>query len=270
MISIPDPAWGLLHRVTKEGRILVITGAGISVESGIRPYRSEDGTGVYEDDDEFNPLKVLRSDTVYHHPEMLWEYVLSRFNSVVRDAEPNRAHYALATLESHMGDRFGLVTQNIDGLHLKAGSSPERTIELHGSSRMRCSDECWIRNNDGVPEIWDIPEDASMDNLVCPRCGAFTRPHALMFDEAYSQELYRSEEATDWADRADVVITVGCSAVVPVAQILANTVVRNGGSVIDINPAQESTIGDTAEQQGMRLRMSAGDALPRLVDFMTA
>jgi NAD-dependent SIR2 family protein deacetylase len=94
------------------------------------------------------------------------------------------------------------------------------------------------------------------------------RPHVLLFDEAYSQELYRSTEAHDFAQEADLVITVGCSAVVPVAQILANYAVVNDAVVIDVNPG-DGPLADLAKQQGVRLQGRAGVVMPKLVDFLT-
>jgi len=268
---IPDRNWARAHRAVHDGRVLVITGAGVSAESGIPTFRSVDGTGIYDADD-WNPLEFLRSTTVEHQIDKLWEYYLDRFAGAMRGKEPNPAHLAIAYLENYMHPtegQFLLVTQNIDGLHLEAGNTPEKCIELHGDKRMRCSDECWLRNNDGVPKLADIPEKAKFpEDLTCPDCGYIMRPHVLLFDEVYSQELYRSEEAHDFAQEADLVITVGCSAVVPVAQILANYAVVNDAVVIDVNPG-DGPLAGLAEQQGVRLQGAAGVVMPKLVDFLT-
>lgn len=256
-----------------EGKVLVVTGAGVSAESGIPTFRSVDGTGIYESGD-WNPIEFLRSSTVEMHIDKLWEYYLKRFTSAMNGAQPNPGHEAIAYLETYMqrtNGQFLLVTQNIDGLHLEAGNTPPQCIELHGNKQMRCSDECWLRNNNEVPKFAPIPENARFpEDLTCPDCGYMMRPHVLLFDEAYSQELYRSEEAHDFAQEANLVITVGCSAVVPVAQILANYAVGNDAIVIDVNPAADGPLVDLAEQQGARLQGTAGGIMPKLVDFLTS
>jgi NAD-dependent deacetylase len=270
---LPSRGWARVLRAVHEGKVLVITGAGVSAESGIPTFRSVDGSGIYESGD-WNPVEFLRSTTVENAIDQLWEYYLERFAKTMEGKEPNPAHLAIAYLETFMRDTDGeflLVTQNIDGLHLEAGNSPERCIELHGDKTMRCSDECWLRNNGGVAKFSPIPEGAQFpDDLTCPDCGYLMRPHVLLFDEAYSQELYRSTEAHEFATEADVVITVGCSAVVPVAQILTNYAVVNDAVVIDVNPTEESPLITLAEQQGFRFKGRAGIVMPQLVDFLTS
>ena len=271
--SIPNPIWARILTTLREGKVLVVTGAGVSAESGIPTFRSADGTGVYENDDEFNPIEFLRSETVEHSLDRLWDYYFTRFTGAMKDAKPNPAHEAISDAELILQDRFLLVTQNIDGLHLEAGNSPERTIELHGNKMMRCSHECWIRNNNGEAKLTPLPETRNFpEDFTCPDCGSLMRPHVLLFDEYYSQELYRSDEANAWAQETDLIITVGCSAVVPVAQILANLAVQNGAIVIDVNPADEGPLVDLAKQTGVHLADvellgAAGEVLPELMDF---
>jgi NAD-dependent deacetylase len=271
LAQIPGLPWARAHKSVHMGKVLVITGAGVSAESGIPTFRSVDGSGLYDADD-WNPVEFLRSTTVEHQIDKLWEYYLDRFAGAMEGKEPNPAHLAISYLETfmqHTPGEFLLVTQNIDGLHIEAGSTPEKCIELHGDKRMRCSDECWLRNNNEVPKIVPIPESAKFpDDLTCPDCGYIMRPHVLLFDEAYSQELYRSTEAHDFAQEADLVITVGCSAVVPVAQIVANYAVVNDAVVIDVNPG-DGPLADLAKQQGVRLQGRAGVVMPKLVDFLT-
>lgn len=264
---IPDGRWAQAKRIAEKENVLVITGAGVSAESGIPTFRSADGTGIYESDD-WNPIEFLRSSTVEHQIDKLWEYYLQRFTSAMSGASPNPAHDAIASFElAKEHGNFGVITQNIDGLHRKAGS--ENLIELHGNKQMRCSDECWLRNNNEVAKLSDIPENAKFpEDLTCPDCGFMMRPHVLLFDEMYTQELYRSEEAQAWAEEAKLVITVGCSAVVPIAQILANFAVQHGAMVIDVNPG-DGPLASLAEQTGIRLQAEAGAALPKLVEYLT-
>jgi NAD-dependent deacetylase len=263
---IPDGRWAKAKRAFETGNVLVITGAGVSAESGIPTFRSADGTGIYESDD-WNPLEFLRSETVENQIDKLWEYYLQRFTSAMNGAKPNAAHDAIAGLElGKEKGTFGVITQNIDGLHREAGS--QNLIELHGNKQMRCSDECWLRNNNEVPKLADIPENAEFpEDLTCPDCGYMMRPHVLLFDEHYTQELYRYDEANAWADEAHLVITVGCSAVVPIAQLLANLAVQHDAMVIDVNPG-EGPLSNLAEQTGIWLQAEAGAVMPKLADYL--
>ena len=263
---IPDGRWAKIKRTFETGNVLVITGAGVSAESGIPTFRSADGTGIYESDD-WNPLEFLRSETVENQIDKLWEYYLQRFTTAMSGAKPNPAHDAIAGLELAKGrGDFGVITQNIDGLHREAGS--QKLIELHGNKQMRCSNECWLANNNEVPKLADIPENAEFpEDLTCPDCGYMMRPHVLLFDEMYTQELYRSEEAQAWAEEANLIITVGCSAVVPIAQILANFAVQHGAMVVDVNPG-EGPLSNLAEQTGIWLQAEAGAVMPKLAEFL--
>src|SRR5262249_36780178 len=132
-------------------------------------------------------------------PDTVWAWYLHR-RSVCRAASPNAGHRALVTLEEARGDRFLLVTQNVDGLHLRAGSTRARTYEIHGNiDFMRCAGEC-------VPDLFAIPEGIDLSwprgralaaaeraLLVCPRCGGRARPHVLWFDESYDERRFRYE-----------------------------------------------------------------------------
>lgn len=269
--SIPSPQWGRALRAVREGKVLVITGAGISAESGIPTFRGSEGHWTVGSE-RYTPQEIATSQTLEHAPSLLWDWYLSRLKKHVDVAEPNPGHYALADLYLAMDDeRFLCVTQNVDGLHVRAGVPRGRCVEIHGNGRvMRCSDECWLRNNGEVPKFTDIPEDAKFpDDLTCPDCGSLTRPHILLFDEVYSQELYRSTEAHLAAQDADLVITVGCSGGVPIAQLLANYAVMRDAVVIDVNP-DEGPLAKLARQQGVSLRGRAGVVLPKLVEFLTS
>lgn len=269
--AVPRRAWGRAVRAVREGRVLVITGAGVSAESGIPTFRGADGYWTHGSQ-HYTPQQIATSVTLENQIDVLWAWYLSRLKAHVDSAEPNPGHYALADLCLAMDDeRFLCVTQNIDEFHVRAGVPVERCVEIHGNGRlMRCSDECWLRNNAEVPKLTEIPKDARFpDDLTCPDCGSITRPHVLLFDEVYSQELYRSVEAHEFAQTADLVITAGCSGGVPIAQILANYAVMRDAVVIDVNP-EESPLSELARQQGAWLQGRSGVVLPRLVEFLTA
>lgn len=195
-------------------RPLVLTGAGVSVASGIAPFRGKDG--VWE-----STVEQMGTHAMFlTDPAAQWSWYLSRFVAH-RDAKPNAAHVALVEIErlkAEQGREFRLVTQNVDGLHTAAGSSD--VIEVHGKARrVRCSRQgC----PSGAPR-WTSPFDESAFEAfrldpraetipTCSVCGALLRPHVLWFDEYYSDHReYRFDDAMAWASEADLIVFAGTS-----------------------------------------------------------
>lgn len=268
--QIPSMRWVKAKQAVENGRVLVITGAGVSAESGIPTFRGSDGYWTVGSEN-YTPQEIATTAFLENRIDVLWDWYLHRLKTHVDAAKPNAGHYALADLDTYMFRRtageFLLVTQNVDGFHTEAGN--QDVIEIHGNGRlMRCSDHCWLRNNKEVPKFVEIPKNAQFpEDLTCPDCGYMMRPHILLFDEAYDQDLYRSEEAHEYAQTADLVITVGCSGGVPIAQILANYAVMRDATVIDVNP-EASPLSNLAQQQGVWLCGPSGIVLPALVDFL--
>ncbi len=162
-------------------RLLVLTGAGISVESGLRTFRGADGLWEGE------PVEAVATPEGFEaDPDRVWTFY-SRLRRVVGGAEPNQAHVALAEAERRLGDDFLLITQNVDGLHQRAGS--KRVYEIHGSLwRTRCS-RC------DRPAFTDTTETTTAPR--CDRCGGLLRPDIVWFGEAVDTEA-------DWRTRAFV------------------------------------------------------------------
>ena len=260
--------WDEVKRRAREGKILVVTGAGISAESGIPTFRGKDGYWTVGSK-VYTPQEIATTTTLESMADVLWDWYVHRLRDFILKAKPNPAHIALATLQGIAGDRMLLVTQNIDGLHLDAGSPPHRTIEIHGDARrMRCSEDCWTANDPAVPQFWPIPENATFpESFTCPECGYLTRPHVLLFDEYYSQELYRSHEAHEWASEADLTISIGCSAGVHIAQTLCNYGVANDAMHVDLN-TEEGPMSNLALQTGLFLPGKAGRTVPKLVEIL--
>ncbi|MCL1593647.1 MAG: RNA polymerase subunit sigma [Actinomycetia bacterium] len=222
--------------VNRPGKVVVITGAGVSAESGIRTYRG--ANGMWTDGGQDAMLKATGAFFL-QHPRKSWEWYLTR-RTEARAAEPNAAHIAIADMGWMLGDRFMLIGQNIDRLHSRAGSPPDGMIELHGHLEgMRCGV--------GRPGVWPIPEvfdgwteddqltDDHLDLLVCPRCGSLARPHVLWFDEFYDEEHYGFASAQRAVADASLCITAGTSGGVPVAARLAGIAERAGATLIDVN-----------------------------------
>ena len=229
---VTPPNLDSIRQAASDGLVVVLTGAGISAESGIPTFRGPEGywtvgSSVYR------PQEMATQAAFRRMPEEVWRWYLHR-RSVCRDAQPNRAHNALAELDNRLGDRFLLVTQNVDGLHLRAGSTLDRTYQIHGNvDYMRCAEDC-------SQALEPLPLEA-VDTLEPPRCsacGEMARPHVLWFDEYYDENLYRFESSLKAAADCAVLITVGTSGETNLPQQMVALAARSGAMVVDINPQQ--------------------------------
>lgn len=253
----------------QRSRILVLTGAGISAESGIPTFRGHDGYWVVGSRN-YMPEEMATHRMFANHPEQVWHWYLYRFGAC-RRAEPNGAHRALVDLESSLGDRFTLVTQNIDGLHRRAGSSLERTFCIHGDAAyVRCSADCGI-GLQPLPAIETPPIDTELsfelrEQLTCKKCGAWLRPHVLWFDEYYDEHNYRADSAMRAAAQADLLIVVGTSGATNLPMQIGKLCLGKGSAIIDVNPEANpfSAIAQRAER-GCTVRRSACASLPEIV-----
>jgi NAD-dependent deacetylase len=159
-------------RITKGTKVFILTGAGISAESGIRTFR--DSNGLWE---EHRVEDVASPEGWVRDPELVWRFYSAR-RKQARSVAPNAAHLALARLEAHLGDDFFLCTQNVDGLHEAAGS--RRLVHLHGElAKSRCE------NSDcSLPPFEDEGLYLTLAEIpACPKCGARIRPHIVWFGE---------------------------------------------------------------------------------------
>jgi NAD-dependent deacetylase len=223
--------------------LLVVTGAGISLASGIPTFRGTDRDAVWKRDvTQLGTRRFFRED-----PVGSWTWYLDRFGAVF-DAKPNAAHEALVELETRLGARgagFLLATQNVDGLHRAAGS--KALVEVHGrADRVRCSRVGCSR---GAP-AGSMPRTAfdltafrarpSAETLPrCPTCGAFVRQHVLWFDETYgSHDDYAFDRVLGAAVRADVVLFVGTSFSVGATDAVRTTALGRGADVLSIDPGE--------------------------------
>ncbi len=224
-----------------EGLLVFLTGAGISAESGIPTFRGEEGYWT-RGSRVYRPTELARWATFSEDPELVWPWYLYR-RGICRDADPNPAHIALAELEQHLGERFVLVTQNVDGLHLRAGNSIDRTWQIHGNiDFIRCAQECSPRLHP-APDLGPVGPGADFDPawkqaLSCPACGSWARPHVLWFDECYDEERYRSRSATRAAERASLLVVVGTDGQTGLPQTMGRIARDRGIPIIDINPGR--------------------------------
>src|ERR1700722_5912651 len=154
--------------IANSDRVFVLTGAGISAESGLPTFRASDGLweGHRIDD-------VCTPEALQRNPALVWEFYSARRSSA-RQAQPNPAHFALAELEAQLGDRFFLCTQNVDDLHERAGS--KRLVHMHGElAKSRCAREC------GQPPVEDRTVYRNLSEVGRCACGARLRPHIVFF-----------------------------------------------------------------------------------------
>jgi NAD-dependent deacetylase len=197
------------------GSVLVLTGAGISAESGIPTFRGEEGYWRVGSRHYF-PEELATRAAFSSMPDELWGWYLYR-RSVCRAAMANAGHGALVRLEHALGERFLLVTQNVDGLHLRAGNGAERTYQIHGNiDFMRAAHDRDARVFP-VPSALDVWERdravgaAERALLVSPYDGSPARPHVLWFDESYDEERFRFESSLAAVEQAALLIVVGTS-----------------------------------------------------------
>jgi NAD-dependent deacetylase len=224
----------------------VLTGAGISAESGVPTFRDAQ-TGLWA---RFRPEDLATPDAFLRNPQRVWEWYEWR-RELVRNAEPNAGHLALAALAGHV-PQFTLITQNVDGLHQRAGSTG--VVEYHGNIlRDRCTAEGVVVDRSPL-SITGLPE--------CGRCGELLRPDVVWFGEAIPRAALLGADAA--AGDCDVFLSVGTAAAVYPAAGLAERAQRAGARVIEVNtePTALASLVDVA------LRGPAGEILPRLLELL--
>lgn len=228
-------------------RVAVLTGAGVSAESGLATFRATDGLWEgHRVDDVATPEGFARN------PGLVWEFYEQRRIQAAA-AEPNPGHLALAQAE-HRYESFALITQNVDGLHARAGSSAP--LEVHGSLwTIRC-DRCGSSRRDfSVPQPTIPP--------ICQGCGRLERPAVVWFGESLPETVWESAVAA--IERCEVLLVAGTSAqVFPVAGLIPHAR-RHGAQVVEVNPDP----GAFSDLAAAAVRAPSGEALPRLFELRT-
>ena len=241
-IEIPDE---ITRRLAKARRAVVFTGAGVSKESGLDTFR--DAGGVWQRE---RPEDLATPEAFRRRPAHVWSWYAERFRNASGVA-PNPAHLAIARWE-RLFPSFTLVTQNVDGLHQRAGSS--RPIELHGTLAWARCDFCGSRRKmaEAVAASPDAPP-------VCG-CGGLLRPAVVWFGEALPWGAM--DEATEAAALSEVFVSVGTSGAVYPAAGLIEVAHREGACLIEVNPERTpfSRLAD------LHLEAPAGEAMPALTE----
>jgi NAD-dependent deacetylase len=230
------------ERILRAKRVIVLTGAGVSAESGVPTFRGADGLWRrHRAEDLATPGAFARD------PRLVWEWYDWR-RQLIATRQPNAAHEAIAALETHVPD-FLLVTQNVDGLHRRAGS--RRMAELHGNLwRVRCLTEGAVTDNLEVP-LPSLPPRCA--------CGALLRPDVVWFGEALPTDAIRT--AWDAAESCDVMLVVGTSALVQPAASLPMVAKAHGAYVAEVN-LEATPLTRIADESHCG---KAGEILPRLL-----
>ena len=233
----------LIQQLAGAKRVTVLTGAGVSAEGGVPTFRDAQ-TGLWA---KFKPEDLATPQAFRRNPRLVWEWYEWRRKRVA-DVQPNPAHLALAEMEKRF-PRFQLITQNVDGLHQRAGS--RNVIELHGNiTRTKCFDEGTIISS--WPDTGDIPPK-------CPNCGGLLRPDVVWFEEPMPEaEL---ELAMQASTRCDIFFSIGTSAAVYPAASLPYEALRNGATTVEINPQPTPF----TSQSHYVLAGPAGVVLPQLL-----
>jgi NAD-dependent deacetylase len=251
-------------------RITVLTGAGISAESGIPTFRGPEGYWTIGSRD-YHPQEMATYSMYCQQPDEVWKWYLYRL-SVCGKAEPNAGHLALVEMENRFDDRFALITQNVDNLHLRAGNSEKRTYQIHGNIMfMRCRNECRMKLHPLPQDI--LPRKKNQDlsdvdkkHLSCPDCGCQTRPHVLWFDECYDEHYFKFESSMSIAAGTDLLIIAGTSGATTLPNHVASIVYQNGGTIIDIN-IEENPFSELAMNSpgGAFMKMTCSEGLKQLL-----
>jgi NAD-dependent deacetylase len=223
--------------------VVALTGSGVSAESGVPTFR-EAQSGLWE---RYDPQELATPEAFDRDPRLVWEWYEWR-RKLVSEAEPNPGHLALAELERRTPN-FTLITQNVDGLHERAGS--RAVIELHGNIlRSKCSRE----------GVLSEPEDG--DESVpprCPRCGANLRPDVVWFGEMLPPGML--DAASEAARGCDLLLSVGTSSLVYPAAALPYEALESGATLVEINPSETPL----TQYATFALQSRAGEALPNLL-----
>jgi NAD-dependent deacetylase len=232
----------LVEKLRAARRVAVLTGAGISAESGVPTFRDAQ-TGLWA---QYDAYELATPEAFARNPKLVWDWYAWR-RQLVAEAQPNPGHFVLAQMQDQF-ESFDLITQNVDGLHARAGS--RKINELHGSiARICCSHGCG--------EVTEF--DAAASPPFCPRCGAPLRPDVVWFGEQLPADALARAEAA--AADCDLFFSIGTSAQVFPAADLPLIALQAGATVVEINPT-ETPLTPRAH---FALRGKSGAVLPQMV-----
>ncbi len=237
----------LIEILKKAKRVAVLTGAGVSAESGISTFRDPDGLWS-----RFNPMELASIDGFMSNPDRVWEWYQYRRN-VIHKTKPNAGHYAIAEM-AKIFPHFTLITQNVDQLHQIAGS--ENVLELHGNI---IENRCFKCNKPYLEEI-----NFSDNQVPKCNCGGLIRPNVVWFGEMLPRKILEQSEIE--ARKCDIFFSIGTSGEVYPAAGLPLIAKQNGATVIEVNPNQTSI----STAMDFRLPYKSAEVLPILIEKFLA
>ncbi|MFD3514973.1 NAD-dependent deacetylase [Streptomyces sp. NPDC058657] len=235
--------------------VAILSGAGISTDSGIPDYRGPNGVWVRDPEAE----KLSTYSHYMNDPEIRRRAWQVRRSDVLRNAEPNAAHRAVAALDGRPGVAVRVITQNVDGLHQAAGMPDRKVIELHGSARSVTCTECGARGpvTDAVARV-----EAGESDPPCELCGGILKPSTVLFGEQLNPGVLA--EAVGIAKACEVFIAVGTSLQVFPAASLPEVAADNGARLIVVN-GEPTPFDDRAD---LVVREPIGSSLPALLESL--
>ncbi len=240
--------------IQKAKRVCILTGAGVSAESGISTFReAQDGTGLWS---QYDPQQLASLDGFLQDPEKVWQWYQWR-REVNQDKKPNPAHLAIAQWQKQAKasgkQEVTLITQNVDGLHQKAGSTPDlyQVIDIHGNIWQNHCLQCGEKHFGDVSGLQQVPE--------CQTCGGQVRPSVVWFGEALDEKKWQAAETAAYC--CDLFLSIGTSSQVYPAAGLMMLAKSQGAKIVEINP--EPTQSSVVDYQVVA---KAGEVLPQLID----
>lgn len=273
MVSISKDIQSIIEdHFNRLGLVVFLTGAGISAESGVPTFRGAEGYWTVGSVN-YHPQDMATHSSFSKMPDEVWAWYLYR-RSICLEAQPNAAHSALVLAEQRLKDRFLLITQNVDGLHLRAGNSHQRTYQIHGNlNYRRCVSECGY-GAIPLPDELDTPwskerrlNKKEYNFLNCPFCGSLTRPHVLWFDEYYDENSYRFDSSIKATKQAALLVVVGTSGSTNLPRQICDLVMYQEIPMVVIDP-DTNVVTQMADnyQHGVSVKGTAANILPELVD----
>lgn len=256
----------------RERNVVFLTGAGISAESGIPTFRGKEGYWTVGSVN-YHPEELGTRRAFAEMPDEIWAWYLFR-RTVCNGAQPNLGHLLLVKLEEALQRQFQLVTQNVDGLHLRAGNTRERTFEVHGDINfMRCWRECSTNLYEIPIEIGSFTRGDKLTDhhkglLVCPKCGGPARPHVLWFDECYDEARFRFDSSLNAALTCGALISIGSSGSTNLPTQMVRGAAARGAVVIDINPERGPYAALAESSGGFWLKGMAGEGLSQVAEAL--
>ncbi|MFN8576723.1 MAG: NAD-dependent deacylase [Candidatus Sericytochromatia bacterium] len=235
----------LINKLKNANSVTVLTGAGVSAESGVPTFRDKDGLW-----NKFSPQDLANMNSFLKNTELVWEWYKWRKN-LISNVSPNAGHYALSEMEEYYtnkGKKFTLITQNVDDLHKKSGS--KNILELHGNiMRSRC-----IKCNYSTENM-----DNEKTIPTCIQCGNYLRPDVVWFGESLSEEIL--DKAFEEAENCDVFFSIGTSSLVYPAAMLPVHARDEDAYIVEINP-ERSALAYLFDEE---INKKSGEILPEIM-----